>query len=360
MEDEECSSSLKTNNNEDEDADLKNRWKHLKEQYGVLKEQYEEKYASNKKEDFEKKYSDLVDKLKEGVQIKEELEKKYIVSVDKLQEESKVKEQIVSKYNSLVSKLRDRIECPVCLEIPETGPVSACPNGHLVCSKCKSYSCPTCRSRMFEGKYLLAVTVLENIEHKCRNQGCGKVFPLAEIGEHKKLCDFRLTVCPAALCEQKIPFCYVIDHVMNCCQHSFAKKEKKVIEIVKSPYDQTFISTPDKDHFDVETFLWDGKYFFLNMKEGPAWTFNVEMLGKEEDCSEYEVELIVHRTDDSDVTNNKCVFKFTGTPCPVEEEKTLKSLTGLIINRKTMETKMLRMWEDQESDFGISVGIYKK
>ena len=49
MEDEECS-SLKNNNNEDEDedVDLKNRWKHLKEQYRVLKEQYEEKYAMRK------------------------------------------------------------------------------------------------------------------------------------------------------------------------------------------------------------------------------------------------------------------------------------------------------------------------
>ena len=80
-------------------------------------------------------------------------------------------ETLKTNHKSLVDKLRERVECPVCLEVPETGPISACPNGHLVCQKCTRINCPTCRSKMFDGKSLLASSVLENIEHKCRNVG---------------------------------------------------------------------------------------------------------------------------------------------------------------------------------------------
>ena len=68
------------------------------------------------------------------------------------------KEALEQKHNALTSKLRDQVECPVCLEVPTSGPVHVCPNGHFVCSKCKGANCPTCRSRMGSGKSLLAVS----------------------------------------------------------------------------------------------------------------------------------------------------------------------------------------------------------
>ena len=37
--------------------------------------------------------------------------------------------------------LKKEVECPICLEIPKTGPIYACPNGHLVCQNCKGKTC---------------------------------------------------------------------------------------------------------------------------------------------------------------------------------------------------------------------------
>ena len=33
--------------------------------------------------------------------------------------------------------VKKEVECPVCMEIPRKGPIYACPNGHLVCQRCK-------------------------------------------------------------------------------------------------------------------------------------------------------------------------------------------------------------------------------
>jgi len=334
----ECFESEK-NNNEDA-ADIKDDFKLLMEQYKVL----------------ENKYKVIVEKVKEDSEAKEELEKKHKSTVDKLQEESIVQKKVLVKYDCLVDKLRDRIECPVCLEVPEAGPISVCPNGHLVCSKCKSYSCPTCRSRMFDGQSLLAVTVLENIEHKCLNLGCTQAFPLAELGSHKKSCDFRLTACPAILCGEKISFCHVIDHVLNHCMHSMAKSDGGVVEIKEGPCEQFYYSRGDEEHFSVDTFQWkDGKYFFLNIRKGPAWTFYVEMLATEDECSKYKVELTVQQSDDSE----DYAYTFIGSPIPLEEVKELKMLTGLTIKREIMESKLLKMYK-KKMECCISLAIVKK
>ena len=33
--------------------------------------------------------------------------------------------------------LKKEVECPICMEIPRTVPIYACPNGQLVCRSCK-------------------------------------------------------------------------------------------------------------------------------------------------------------------------------------------------------------------------------
>ena len=37
-----------------------------------------------------------------------------------------------------IDDMKKQIECPVCLEVPRTGPVFVYPNGHFVCEQCKS------------------------------------------------------------------------------------------------------------------------------------------------------------------------------------------------------------------------------
>ena len=46
-------------------------------------------------------------------------------------------DEATKTLNEDVGTLRKRVECPVCLEIPRSGPVFVCKNGHFVCQKCK-------------------------------------------------------------------------------------------------------------------------------------------------------------------------------------------------------------------------------
>ena len=84
-----------------------------------------------------------------------------------------------AKYDKLMTELKAKVECPVCLTVPTGGQMLACPNGHLVCSPCRvkmtadgKEDCPVCREPMGNNKSLLAMVVIENMEHECTNTGC--------------------------------------------------------------------------------------------------------------------------------------------------------------------------------------------
>merc|ERR1712059_161817 len=101
--------------------------------------------------------------------------------------------------------LRDKVECPVCLDVPKKAPIPVCPNGHVVCSKCVREKCPTCRVKMEQGKSSLAVTVIENIDHDCENEGCNEKLSHRELVSHDKSCFYRLVECPdLESCKEKI------------------------------------------------------------------------------------------------------------------------------------------------------------
>eukprot|EP00092_Neocalanus_flemingeri_P010804 GFUD01011634.1.p1 GENE.GFUD01011634.1~~GFUD01011634.1.p1 ORF type:complete len:407 (+),score=86.08 GFUD01011634.1:109-1221(+) len=338
----------------------------METEYASLLEEYET--SRNKSKELLETF--MVEKKKVDKEHKsickesEEFKVKHEILLDESkirQEESRVKYEVLErKHNSLVDKLHERIECPVCLEIPEAGPVFNCPNGHLVCSKCKSNSCPTCRSKMFEGKSLLAVTVLENIEHKCRNQKCDQLLPLAEISAHRKVCTCRLIKCPATLCEGKVAFCSMIDHLMTDCNHSYAKEDKKINDVTsqKGFFMQSFKVVKGKD-YKTDTLLWNDKYFFLTITAKSYWTFHVEMLGEEEECSKFSYQLVLHKNKDIEA-NNYYVYRFTGKPCSVEEEKNSKRETGLNVSN-IMMTKLSRqvMKDEKLNEFKISIAFYK-
>ena len=91
----------------------------------------------------------------------------------------KVKDELsrmTRKHEDLVGKLRNKVECPVCLEVPTKAPIYVCSNGHVVCEHCTREQCPTCRSSMVRSNNILALTVVENIDHQC--QDCNNYFSL--------------------------------------------------------------------------------------------------------------------------------------------------------------------------------------
>ena len=52
------------------------------------------------------------------------------------QEEMK---RLQEEKTKLQESLRARVECPVCYEVPTSGPLPVCPNGHIVCRKCNRW-----------------------------------------------------------------------------------------------------------------------------------------------------------------------------------------------------------------------------
>ena len=103
----------------------------------------------------DKDYTELLDYIKElkskiaAIEAdRDELRKMNHERLDKLITMEK-------KYADLTTLLRSSLECPVCLEVPISGPFPQCRNGHLVCTKCKRSECPMCRVGLFDEKSLL-------------------------------------------------------------------------------------------------------------------------------------------------------------------------------------------------------------
>ena len=177
---------------------------------------------------------------------KPKLKAKYLTLVKvntQLEEENKLLvKQLQAKSNSLVAlveKLQEHVKCPVCLEVPTSGPIWSCPRGHLVCQACfqgLKNVCPLCRSRMANTVSLLANTVIKNIEHRCKfeTEGCKAMSGASEVEEHRRICNFRPIDCPSYYCKSKVPFDNLVDHILNKCKNSFAKtsggKHRRVVD----------------------------------------------------------------------------------------------------------------------------------
>jgi len=159
-------------------------------------------------ESLSKKYQDLVEK-------DENMSMKYQDLVEK-------EDKVSRKYDDLVSKLQEGLKCPVCLSVPMAGPISVCPNGHLACPQCKARirTCPTCRAQMQVGRSLLAETVIENIEHKCKHGRCEVVLDLKVHGAHVKKCLHRVVMCPSPLCGEEMPLSSLYNHLSRECRGS--------------------------------------------------------------------------------------------------------------------------------------------
>eukprot|EP00092_Neocalanus_flemingeri_P035303 GFUD01038412.1.p1 GENE.GFUD01038412.1~~GFUD01038412.1.p1 ORF type:complete len:352 (-),score=86.86 GFUD01038412.1:7-1062(-) len=229
---------------------------------------------------------------------------------------------------------RDQVECPVCLEVPTSGPVHVCPNGHLVCSTCKAASCPTCRTNMFSGKSLLAVTVIENIEHECRHEDCEELLPLEEYKLHLKLCPHRSVRCPAPqeFCGKDLPLSKVYGHIMRECKGSLNAKNKRV------PNDEF----PAKFSFRGNKYRgfglsWKGVHLYLSFDKVPPFqVINVQLIGNDAECKDYEVSITVHRLDDDEM-KGKYVQRFSGELLSIDMESEMKKQSGLIVSPQQME-----------------------
>ena len=228
----------------------------------------------------------VVEVCQENTEVFENVEKALKLEIENGKKEMK---EVVTRHNNLLGKLKENVECPVCLEIPRSGPVFACPNGHFVCRKCKTGSCPTCRVEMGNGKSLLAVTVIENIEHKCRFVECEELFALDKLDAHEKICQHRIVKCPYSKCEVEIAMSKLLDHLglLTCCDNS----KPKVIETSSKTGKIDLIVTkfPTQGNKNIswrmETFSYrDTNFVICSEKIGDYYHFTMVMFESEEVC----------------------------------------------------------------------------
>jgi len=274
---------------------------------------------------------------KENVHLKEELE------------DTKIK---LKGLETLVDKLKDKVECPVCLEVPRSGPIPVCPNGHFVCKTCKKDTCPTCRARMDQGcRSLMADTVIEYIDHKCKFVDCDQSLKLADYEKHSKVCEHRTICCPAANCKREIPLSSLIGEHSAECKSIYQQKHTEQETVKLTVF-----------NIGIPIITWKARHlvilnqnFFLNFEKSNG-TFNAVMLmaGSEEECQEFVVNITIHKKLEAiDVAILK--YQFCGHPCSIDVEKEKRKDWGLSVGEKAMG-KLFQM-SDRGHEFNLTFEI---
>jgi len=265
---------------------------------------------------------------------------------EKLEDKIGILEEELKSEKKKIDDMKKEIECPVCLEVPRKGPIFSCPNGHLVCQKCKRESCPTCREVMGDNKSLVAVKLIERILHDCKFVECEEEFPLNEIDEHEKSCKHRVVTCPHSRCVLKVPLSKLLAHLESnrfCCYnrtprlvvdglivHSFVASLAKVQANLEVP--------PELTHsLPVLTSCYCGHFFALTVRKlGDYWHFVIVMFESPEVCAEFNLEMEVQETIKSPADTPLSV-KALCHPCSIDQIDAEMEGSGLIVHCRLME-----------------------
>jgi len=292
--------------------------------------------------EFKKKIAALQLKLK-----KVKAEKLVVVEV--CQENTEVFENVekalkleIENGKNLLRKLKENIECPVCLDIPRSGPVFACPNGHFVCKKCKAGSCATCRVEMGNGKSLLAVTVIENIEHKCKFVECEELFPMEKLDDHEKICQHRTVKCPNILCKVEVALSKLLEHLLvktSCCDNQeliVIDQSSKTGKVNFSTAKESLEGNKEAS-WNVDAFSYRNTIFAIcASKAGDYYHFAMVMFESEEVCSKFKIEMEVYERDSS-YQDSEHSIKFRGNPCSIDKQKDQVKFHGLSVHQEVMK-----------------------
>ncbi|GAA0151778.1 ubiquitin-protein ligase [Lithospermum erythrorhizon] len=116
------------------------------------------------------------------------------------------------------SNLKELLQCPIC-KISMYLPIYQCPNGHTICSDCRTRvksRCPTCRFELGDIRCLALEKVAESLELPCRYQslGCDDIFPYYNKHKHEQHCRFRPYNCPYAGSE-----CSAVGDIATLVEH---------------------------------------------------------------------------------------------------------------------------------------------
>ena len=301
----------------------------------------------------------------EGRQIGVELEEKD-KEIDRLRQQLSLRieseETLRANYEDLVSSLASKVECPVCFEVPKSGPIFSCANGHLVCKKCRRDTCPTCRVPLGRSTSLLALTVIQQIPHPCEfePQGCDARLALSNLEAHSAICPHRLVTCPNATCSLQVPLATLAEHTLERCIHKGTFLDTPLANkynfIAKPPDSQARFDRGRNSLWQPDGLTFDGKNFFFKMtRKGRKgnWFFYVQMAGSEEDCSNYTASIQVFNLKAGIGGRNS--HKFTGEVCPVDVASTEKAAEeGFCQVLSDAQMKKVLVFRNKESDVEMS------
>jgi len=255
------------------------------------------------------------------------------------------RKEVITRLNNIVEKLKENLECPVCMDIPRSGPMPVCPNGHFVCKNCKTGSCPTCRVDMGNGKSLLAMTVIENIDHKCKFAECEEVFAMDKLLAHEKICDHRIVRCPHSGCNEDVALSKLLEHLgKKLCSYN---SKPDVIDNSSKAGKANFTVT-NLDNIGNHEIVWkvytysyrDINFAICARKVGDYYHFTMVMFESETVCSKYKIAMEVHEQD-SLCQDAEIGIRFRGNPCSIEQSKSEVKFHGLSVHHKVME-KMIK------------------
>jgi len=250
---------------------------------------------------------------------------------------------VEEQHRRLQQVLRERVECPVCMDLPTSGPLHSCPNGHLVCSSCypgPASPCPSCRATMGATRSLLAVTVIEAIQHPCGNLGCEEAPALGEVAGHKGRCGWRPVACPNA-CPETLPFCKVVAHLQK-----WRETPVRTVEGDSCTFRASSSGRP------LEIFTWRDKTFFLTLRRNEVGLqLYVQMLAAREECGAVEVVLTLHREEGR--REGRHTMTVCEEPYPAHLPAADRPAAGLVVGRAAVD----RLVTDSPSGHGFYVTV---
>merc|ERR1719481_400918 len=274
------------------------------------------------------------------------------------------KDITVGKYTNLTCLLRSSLECPVCLEVPITGPFPQCKNGHLVCANCKCTACPICRVGMAEEKNLLAAKLLDNLEHICKHKGCNESFSRDNLEIHMKVCSYRKIKCPAPFkdCGVEVPICYLLDHILTECDGTEICNDGGKLDLVKKmPLVESFkFDKVGNFQYKGGAYQWQERFFYTTVEkdDGGALVFNILYLGEKSECDDFTVEITLTNKYCEEISFGKPrnSMKVVGQPLPVDLAEKERKKNGLIVGITQLEK--IAQHKDNRYTFDVTYYIY--
>ena len=294
----------------------------------------DEETQSEKVKELQHQNRDLMKERDDMKAERDAIQQQHTINIENTGSLNELKE-IADAYYGLTSKLREQLECPVCMEVPTSGPVHVCTNGHFVCATCKRAECPTCRIKMYRANSLLAVTVIENIKHKCKYGDCEILLYLADYKIHLEACPFnprnRLAFCPATreLCGKEMELSKIFEHISSDCKGSY---NSGILMNIDTPRKMT-VTAPITLAFKGIAVNCDDNIFYIGIEKLPFCSvFSIQLLGNLRECDKYVFNMSVAGEEKDGV-----VQKITCKPLSIDQDQDVKKMKGLMIGSMQLE-----------------------